>query len=173
MERGGKEKSEKKKKEGKGVVGICGSFSFCSLCLSLLPSPFNPPCHHTSSHPLTRRTTLHTTPHHRTQRTRHTTTPVCCCVSCLCVAVFVSHCLPADSTLNQTTQCHGNGQSPHMGQQMDEAMSDWEGAVVCGHHSTNTRHQKEVRMGHTWLAHICWMDWGRTLTTTAQRVRVT
>ena len=122
LERGGKEKSEKKK-EGKGVVGICGSFSFCSLCLSLLPfSPFNPPCHHTSSHPHTH------PPYHRTEHA--TTTPVCCCVSCLCVAVFVSHCLPADSTLNQTTQRHGNMQSPHMGQPMDEAMCEWEGAVV-------------------------------------------
>ena len=122
----------RKKKEGKGVDGICGSFSFL-FTVSFTPSflPFNPPCHHTSSLPHTHCTTLHTTPHHRTQRTRHTTTPVCCCVSCLCVAVFVCHCLPADSTLNQTTQRHGNRQSPHMGQPMDEAMSEWEGAVVC------------------------------------------
>lgn len=120
----------RKKKEGKGVDGICGSFSFCSLCLSLLPFPLS--IHHATTLLLTPTlTTLHTTPHHHTQRTRHTTTPVCCCVSCLCVAVFVCHCLPADSTLNQTTHRHGIRQSPHMGQPMDEAMSEWEGAVVC------------------------------------------
>ena len=129
----------RKKKEGKGVDGICGSFSFL-FTVSFTPSfsPFQstvPPHIFAHSH------SPHCTQHHTiTQRTHHTTMPVCCCVSCLCVAVLVSHCLPADSTLNQTTQHHGKRQSPHMGQSMDETMCEWEGAVVCGHHSTNTRH---------------------------------
>ena len=34
--------------------------------------------------------------------------------------------------------------------------------------TAQTQDQKEVRMGHTWLAHIGWMDWGWTLITRAQ-----
>ena len=115
---------QREKKEGKGVDGICGSFSFLftvSFTPSFLPFQSTMPPHFFA---LSHSPTPHCTPHHRTHREHHTTTPVCCCVSCLCVAVFVSHCLPADSTLNQTTQRHENRQSPHMGQPMDEAMSE-------------------------------------------------
>ena len=112
-----------------------------SISLLVLACPAK--CGHCAAFPLSihHATTLlltptytapHCTPHYTvSQKTRHTTTPVCCCVSCLCVAVFVCHCLPADSTLNQTTQHHGNRQSPHMGQPMDDTMSEWEGTVVC------------------------------------------
>ena len=129
----------RKKRKGKGLMGFVALFRFSSLCLSLLPLFLS--IHHATTLllTLTSPTTLHTTPHHHTQKTRHTTTPVCCCVSCLGVAVFVCHCLPADSTLNQTTQHHGNRQSPHMGQPMDEAMSEWEGAVVCVDTTAQTR----------------------------------
>ena len=136
LERGGKEKSEGKKRKGKGLMGFVPLFRFVHCVFHSFLSPFQPtmPPHFFSPSP----TTLHTTPHHCTQRTRHTTTPVCCCVSCLCVAVFVSHCLRADSTLNQTTQRHGN-RPPYMGEPMDEAMSEWEGAVVCVDTTAQTR----------------------------------
>ena len=68
----------------------------------------------------------HTTTHHNTPHTTcHTSTPVCCPLS-----FFLCDCQCTQSTLNQTTQHHAIMQSPHMAQPMDDAMSEWERAVV-------------------------------------------
>ena len=82
----------RKKKEGKGVDGICGSFSFL-FTVSFTPStsPFNPPCHHTSSHShITHHTAHHTTPSHRklaTQPRQCAVVFLVCMLLCLCLTV--------------------------------------------------------------------------------------
>ena len=83
----------RKKKEGKGVDGICGSFSFCSLCLSLLP--FSLSIHHATTLLLTLTLTHRTAHHHHTIAHReHATQPrrcavmfLVCVLLCLCVTV--------------------------------------------------------------------------------------
>ena len=113
----------RKKKEGKGVDGICASFSFCSLCLSL--PPFTLSIHRPTTFLLT------ITPHHIITHREHATQPRLCAVVflvcvllCLCVTVCL---LIPHSTKQHNAMETGNN---HMGQPMDEAMSEWEGAVV-------------------------------------------
>ena len=103
LERGGKEKSEKKK-EGKGADGICGSFSFCSLCLSL--PPFSLSIHHATTLLLTHtHTPPHCTPHHTITHREHATQPRLCAVVFL-VCVLLCLCLTACLLIPHSTKQH-------------------------------------------------------------------
>jgi len=75
----------RKKREGKGVDGICGSFSFCSLCLSLLP--FSLSIHHATTLLLTHTLTHHTIAQNMPQPHLCVVVFLVCVLLCLCVTV--------------------------------------------------------------------------------------
>lgn len=131
LERGGKEKSEKKKRKGKGLMGFVALFRFVHCVFHSFLSPLS--IHHATTLLLTLTlTTLHCTPQHTIAHREHATQSRLCAVVflvcvllCLCVTVCL---LIPHSTKQHNTMETGNH---HMGQPMDEAMSEWEGAVVC------------------------------------------
>ena len=131
MERGGKEKSEKKKRKGKGLMAFVALFRFCSLCLSLLPFPLS--INHATTLLLTHTlTTPHCTPQHTIAHREHATQPRLCAVVFL-VCVLLCLCLTVCLLIPHSTKQHNAMETGnhHTGQSMDEPTSEWEGAVVC------------------------------------------
>ena len=115
QERTGGWKSWEKRKEGeKWFEGKVSFFVLCDCVFHSFRSPFQstmPPLLFLCRLSLTPHTTLH----------NHKHAHVC---SSWCETVY------AFTALNQTTQHHAIMQSPHMAQPMDDAMSEWERAVV-------------------------------------------
>ena len=123
----GKELGKEKRRGKKGESGLRGMSVFLFLCDCVFHSIlFSFSIHHTTTlFPTLSYTPLYSTPHHRTHNTPHKH-------ACVLSSFFVCDSVPTQSTLNQTnntTPCN-HAIITHMVQPMDEAMGEWEWAVV-------------------------------------------